>query len=720
MANLNFKYGASYAALKALSYAEGTIYVTTEEKAMYVDLGGNRLRLGQTIVFPTWADFNENTTLPPQSPEAFYYIESENALLKYTGYSVDADGNVSGGAWKQINSTADLTSEINSLKTRVSSLETTVTGHTSSIKTINDNIAAINQEIGDPATNDAVATGIYALIDAEEARAKAAEKANATDIANEIARAKAAEQANATNIVGLTSKVNALESKDTELAQAIADEQTRAKAAEKANADAIAEEVTRAKAAEKANADAIDAIKNDILGVKSSINTINEDIEALEAEDISIKQSISELSDTVVQNKTDLQTAIEAEKTRAEAAELGLDSRISSIETASLAYATKTYVDEKVAAEKSRAEAIEADLDDRLDDAESNISSQGDRIGALETDLGTVQGSVSSLNTNLTNLQGIVANKANKTYVDEEIAKINAEIGDPADDATGTASTGLYALIDSLTGGASGLEARVEQAEKDIDALEAADTTINTELTNIKNNYVKISDYNTKVAELEGDINANANDIDALETRAGNIESAATTLTNRVTAVENKNTEQDTLLTTQSGKISNLETNLAKLTSYVGTIPEDSEATNVIEYINSQFAAADAMTYKGGIANVSELLAKTDVEAGDTYVITTNHTANGVSYYAGDLMVAAKDGATVIGEWTHVTTGYQASQENKLVAKDNGVELQSYAGTSLGSLAFNSNNLTIATTSQANPSGGYITNVSINLDWGTF
>ena len=260
MANLNFKYGASYAALKALPYAEGTIYVTTDEKAMYVDLGNNRVRLGQTIVFSSWTDFNENTTLPPQSPEAFYYIESENALLKYTGYTVDADGNVSGGTWKQINGTLDLTNAINDLKSRVSTLETNVTSHTNSIKTINDNITAINAEIGDPATADTVATGIYALIDAEEARAKAAEEANADAIADEIARAKAAEQQNATNITGLSSKVTALENKDTELSKAIADEKTRAEAAEKANADAIAAEKTRAEAAEKANADDIDVI----------------------------------------------------------------------------------------------------------------------------------------------------------------------------------------------------------------------------------------------------------------------------------------------------------------------------------------------------------------------------------------------------------------------------------------------------------------------------
>ena len=57
---------------------EGTIYVTTDEKAMYVDINGSeRIRLGDIIRVNT---FNE--LQPPFSNEAFYYVEASNALLK--------------------------------------------------------------------------------------------------------------------------------------------------------------------------------------------------------------------------------------------------------------------------------------------------------------------------------------------------------------------------------------------------------------------------------------------------------------------------------------------------------------------------------------------------------------------------------------------------------------------------------------------------------------
>lgn len=91
--NLNFKYGL-YEGLQSALYNEGTIYVTTDEKAMYVDLGGSRIRLGQTVSLTVedWKNLE-----PPFSEDAFYYITNANALVKWTGDS-----------WTQINSTADV------------------------------------------------------------------------------------------------------------------------------------------------------------------------------------------------------------------------------------------------------------------------------------------------------------------------------------------------------------------------------------------------------------------------------------------------------------------------------------------------------------------------------------------------------------------------------------------------------------------------------------
>ena len=70
----------------------GTIYVTTDERAMYVDVNDStRIRLGDFREYATWADIQklDKTNL---STTALYYAVKENVLCKYTGT-----------AWTQIN-----------------------------------------------------------------------------------------------------------------------------------------------------------------------------------------------------------------------------------------------------------------------------------------------------------------------------------------------------------------------------------------------------------------------------------------------------------------------------------------------------------------------------------------------------------------------------------------------------------------------------------------
>ena len=99
MSMLNFKHGL-YANLPS-AISNGTIYVTTDEKAMYVDLNDTRIRLSQIITLSTY-DWQNLT--PPYSTEAFYYISDANALLKYNGTQ-----------WVQLNSTADLENSLKAL-----------------------------------------------------------------------------------------------------------------------------------------------------------------------------------------------------------------------------------------------------------------------------------------------------------------------------------------------------------------------------------------------------------------------------------------------------------------------------------------------------------------------------------------------------------------------------------------------------------------------------
>lgn len=83
--------------LKNVPITDGNIYVTTDERVMHVDIGGERLRLSDIVWVATVDDLPK--TPPTTSTQAFYYIEDDNILVRY-----------SGGKWNQVNALPDLTS----------------------------------------------------------------------------------------------------------------------------------------------------------------------------------------------------------------------------------------------------------------------------------------------------------------------------------------------------------------------------------------------------------------------------------------------------------------------------------------------------------------------------------------------------------------------------------------------------------------------------------
>ena len=96
---LKFRKG-TYAQINAANKVAGTIYIAKDEKAMYVDVDAStRIRIGDFIRVDTVKDIT-----PPYSTSSLYYVENDNALLKYDG-----------SHWKQVNGTDDLKASITSL-----------------------------------------------------------------------------------------------------------------------------------------------------------------------------------------------------------------------------------------------------------------------------------------------------------------------------------------------------------------------------------------------------------------------------------------------------------------------------------------------------------------------------------------------------------------------------------------------------------------------------
>lgn len=557
MANLNFKYGASWAALKSKPVVDGTIYITKDEKAMYVDLDGARHRLGQIIDFQTWADFNSSTTTPPQHPDAYYYIIDQNALLRYDSTN---------SKWNQINSTAAIAGDLSKLTQRVVANET-------SISNINTQITTLK---------NADATNAQAIKDEAAARASA--------------------------VANLQGKIDA--------------------------------EASRADTVEKANAANISSLQADVKNIKDTYTTT-----------VTLNEKVTDLQGQISSNDTDITNLQDA-----------LDNTTTGVKA-------------------------------RLTAVENKATTNASDIGGLKADVSAIKTGyvkVVDYNKKMTSLETSIANNAS------DISDLQAELD--------TASTGVKARLTAVE----------NKAATNADNI--------TELQTIADN------VNTKIKALETADTANSNAIaaekEAREKAVTDLQSKITAETTRATGVENEIKASvdgnKAAIDNHTDLINKNTTNIANLTNLVGTLPEGSNADTVVDFVVEQMEAADAMTYKGGIAKWSNL-PTTGVEAGFTYVVTADFEQSGESYYAGDLIIANADqtGATYAGGWTHVKTGYVASQENKLVKdsqKENTVKLTSYTGTDLGSVTMTSGNLTVSTTTTASNA----TTIQIDFNWGTF
>ncbi|WP_417293640.1 hypothetical protein [Dysosmobacter sp.] len=81
MANVSFKKGT--ASKLPASYAEGTFYVTTDERAIYLDVSNDaRIRIGDFQEFKNITELNANVN---PSMTALYYISDINCLAKWNG-----------------------------------------------------------------------------------------------------------------------------------------------------------------------------------------------------------------------------------------------------------------------------------------------------------------------------------------------------------------------------------------------------------------------------------------------------------------------------------------------------------------------------------------------------------------------------------------------------------------------------------------------------------
>lgn len=180
MALVNFKKGLQ--ANLPSTYAEGTFYVATDERAIYLDINNSaRIRLGD---FQEVADLETLNGLTNKSETALYYVKSINCLAKYDGSKfvqinpdTGATGvNVTGGETNGITASYDPDTR----KITLAFANTFLTA--ASLSDITGDIASLKEKVGDKAVSAQIQDAIDAL-DLDETYAEVEHTHEMSDVA---------------------------------------------------------------------------------------------------------------------------------------------------------------------------------------------------------------------------------------------------------------------------------------------------------------------------------------------------------------------------------------------------------------------------------------------------------------------------------------------------------------------------------------------------------
>lgn len=631
MANelLKFKKGL-HANLAKQAKVAGTVYVTTDEQAMYVDIDSNtRIRLSDIIQVDTVNKLRDMA--PKYSSTALYYVIDENALLKYTG-----DGS-SNHTWKQINSVSDVTANLEALEKRVSDNEKAIGANADAIEKLNTTV--YGSADGKTETDDGLVKKVEAL-EAADVTIKADVKANAdniTTINGEITTIKG-------DITAVDGRVTTLETELPKVSNRVGTLETW-----KGTANTDIANLKSSVGADTSDPNGSGTVYERLANLRTQISSNDDDILALQNKDTAIESRVTENEKsigTINGSITTINNSISGLDTRLTTAESDIDALetwkgtastdISGLKTTVAGHGTT--LDGHTTSIGQNAAAI-TELDGRVDAAEGEIDTLQGLVGTSATT--GLRGAVAALQEADTEIRGLISTNAGAIEdLEGDLEGLTKTVSD-----NGSA-------ISTLNGKVSGLEGWKTTAEGQISALQSKDTELAGKITAIV----------TKNGTQDGLISDNANAISALDTRVTDAETAITNLSN------NKVDK-----TTYDADKAALEKK----------ITDDINAANAMRFISSTATALP-----------TTVTAADKLQVGDTYVASTGFTQGSVPVNPGDLLIAkgTETNGYIVGavEWQIVDTGYNDSHENKIVADaaNSAVKLQSYLGSDLASVAF--------------------------------
>lgn len=686
---LRFKKGL-HSALPT-TYEAGTVYVTTDEKAMYVDISDNdRIRLGQIVNFKTLVEFQEflQKTIPPYSEEAFYYIEDKNALLRWkasTG-STTVGGSETAGTWVQINSVSDVQANLTNLTTRVGNLETEQITQNNAIDAIEATIGTASKGTGDGTEGNDAATGLHALIEANEAAAAAAQ-AKADTNAGEINTLK-------------TTKLNVsdfdtFKTGNTAAIKEVSDRVGTSSGTSKTQTAFERIEALETSDAGKASADDVKKLNTTVYGSADGTETdtgLTKKVATLETNSAT-KAELKEATDDITENATAIKNVSD---------NLGIPAAAAGDGTA---FARIKKLEEAVG------DGTGETLSGRLDSVEKILEGDGTEQGLVK-DVEDLQAALGDKDSPADGsiYKEIADIKTKNSGQDTAIAEINKKLNGDSEGADQDAKDGILKRLSAVEDQADAIDTEIGTKDASITQTTLWDA--------IKANKDAAAANATAIGDATSGLTKKVND------NANGIQTNATNITNLTNAIGNK--------TDINGTVDGVTTD-----TVYGAINKNAAAIESLEdTLLAKIKAANEMTYQGGVKAYNEL-PTLNVQIGDTYIATEAFTYtvgdDTVQVYAGDLLIASgtEDDDLFIKEnltWTVVNTGYIDEHEAQLGVTptaenvDAAINLTSHvAGAGvfgdLGKVTFTSDNLAITSTYDESKKSG---NININAVWGTF
>lgn len=745
MALLNFKMGLqANLTQNSPAIAPGTIYVTTDERAMYIDVpekgsvAAHRIRLGDFRIYETFDALKKDKTDWSQS--CLYYVADKNALARYDGTE-----------WKLINDTAGLESAIQGVASRVLTLEDKLNGFGTtkgSVKTYIDGIntalgsridgvadraTALETAVGKAAEGNAAATGLYKEIANAKGRIETLEQfingdeegSLADVIADEINKLDSTKSSEAVESgKGLQATVKQVDGKLTEVSlTGNFDEKYDAKGAGATAANTVKENLTDAigkidkayKAADtliNAKLEGIDTTVVAAIGTAkdAAISSANSHSNKLvsDLKGTSTK-TIKQLELAIADNASDiekLQTAIGADGLgkRVDALETKVDVEEATVKAAIAAAEGRAATDATKKANAAEAAAKQA----VTNLANGQVNTNKTKIEGLETAIGK-----DGLGGRVTTLEG----KVDVEKVSTAIATAKSEA---ATDATKKANAAEAAAKAEVTKLATGTVAQHTSAIEDLQKAIKADgsgsvgTLIDTKLT------AKVDSLDSEVSStaptagkgLQVTVKQENGLLDSV-TVTGNFNQSYDAK-GAAAAVERKlDTAKQSLTDAINGVSGKVNTEKGR----IDAILKDSTVKTfkaVEDLISSSIAANDAMVFKG-VVNLTNGLPTSGMENGDTfkvgetgaYTIKASTTENAK---VGDLFIY--DGTAK--EWRLVPSGGEDYEDPSLSASNNKIILTSgVTDQPIGSVEIVGANDCLSVSTANNK-------ITLTLEWGTF